>query len=128
MSGQTTLDKLKTIGEWLFQNKDALRKDNLSVQYSILRAQDDGGAHVFGVHITNEDNLWLMLYDVLKEFYMDHDDYDSFADYMNDFTEHCLAWFDAEAEDADFESLSLAYHPEDSETEEIGDLFGSEED
>lgn len=125
MREQTTKDKLKAIGEWLFQNKDALRKDNLSVQYSVLCALDDGGAHVFGVHITNEDNLWLMLYDVLKEFYADHDDYDSFAGYMNDFTEHCLAWFDAEEED-DVECLSMTYHPETDDAEEIGEFFDSE--
>ena len=127
MREQTTKDKLKAVGTWLFQNKDALRKDNLSVQYSVLCALDDGGAHVFGVHITNEDNLWLMLYDVLKEFYTDHDDCDSFADYMNDFMEHCLAWFDAEEEDdVDVESISMTYHPDETD-EELGEFFDSAE-
>lgn len=125
MREQTTKEKLKAIGEWLFQNKDALRKDDLSVQYVVLSPDNDGGAHVFGVYAINEDNLWHVFYDVLKEFYADNPDYDSFEEYMDDVREQCLEWFEEE-EDDDVESVSLTCHPETGEDEEIGEFFDSE--
>lgn len=125
MREQSTKDKLKAIGEWLFQNKDALRKDDLSVQYVVLSPDNNGGAHVFGVYAINEDNLWHVMYDVLKEFYADNPDYDSFEEYMDDVRDQCLEWFEEE-EDDDVESISMTYHPDETD-EEIGEFFDSAE-
>ena len=124
MREQTTKDKLKAIGEWLFQNKDALRKDDLSVQYAVLSPDGDGGAHVFGVYAINEDNVWHVMYDVLKEFYADNPDYDSFEEYMDEVRDQCLEWFEDE-EDDEVESISMTYHPDETD-EELGDFFDSE--
>ena len=93
MSEQTTLDKLKTIGDWIFQNKEALRKDDLSVHYAVLSPDAQGGANVFGVYVINEENLWHVMFDVLKEFYEDNDAYASFENYLSDVMEQCLAWY-----------------------------------
>ena len=122
MNEQTTKDKLKVIGEWLYHNKEALRKDDLSVQYAVLSPDGQGGANVFGVYAINEENLWRVIYDTLKEFYDDNEDYDDFEEYINDVREQFIEWHETEADDV-INSVSMTYNPEDRETEELGDFF-----
>ena len=107
MNEQTMKDKLKTIAEWLFTNKDVLRKEELSVQYAVLSPTGDGDAKTFGVYAINETNMWRVMYDVIYEFYKDNEDYESFDEYMDELKDQFLEWFD---EEDDCETISYIEH------------------
>lgn len=116
MNEQTMKDKLKTVAEWLFTNKEALKQEELSVQYAVLSPTGDGAAKTFGVYAINENNLWRVMYDVIYEFYKDNENYETFDEYMDDLKEQFMEWFD---EEDDCETLSYTEHE---------GMFGSEDE
>jgi len=126
MTEQTTKEKLRTIAEWLFTNKDALRKEELSVQYAVLSPTDDGNAKTFGVYAINETNMWRVMYDVIYEFYKDNEDYESFDEYMDELKDQFLEWFDEENE---CETISYIEHEGmDDLKDQLSDWFEDEDE
>lgn len=115
MNEQTMKDKLKTVAEWLFTNKEALKQEELSVQYAVLSPTCDGAAKTFGVYAINETNMWRVMYDVIYEFYKDNDEYESFDEYMDDLKEQFMEWFE---EEEDCETISYIEHEGTFESED----------
>lgn len=92
MNEQTTLEKLKAINEWIYTNKSAIKQENLSVTYTILSTDDaEDSTNVSAVYITSEDELWFTVYDMLKEFYTEHEQEETFDEYLSRFRETLLA-------------------------------------
>ena len=92
MNEQTTLEKLKAINEWIYTNEAVIKQEDLSVVYSILSTNEgEDSTNVSSVYITSEDELWFMIYDMLKEFYSDHEQEETFAEYLSRFQETLLA-------------------------------------
>lgn len=92
MNEQTTLEKLKAINEWIYVNKATIKQENLSVVYTILSTNaEDDSTNVSAVYITSEDELWFTVYDMLKEFYAEHEQEETFAEYLSRFWETLLA-------------------------------------
>ena len=92
MNDQTTLEKLRAINEWIYTNKSAIKQENLSVIYTILSTDEiEDSTNVSAVYITSEDELWFTVYDMLKEFYTEHEQEETFADYLSRFRETLLA-------------------------------------
>ena len=109
MKEQSTLDKLKTIGEWIHTNKTAIKNDRLNVMFSVIQPSETG-AYVFGTHCINEDNMLVLVFDTLKEFYLEHDEYDSFESYLNDVKDHFL-----ELDTLDGHSQTIRYTDDDED-------------
>lgn len=113
MNEQTTLEKLKAINEWIYTNDTAIKQENLSVVYTILSINDEeDSSNVSSVYITSEDELRLMIYDMLKEFYADHEQEETFAEYLSRFQETLLAM----DEDCTLDSEQSYRYKEDDET------------
>lgn len=123
MKEQSTKDKLKAIAEWLYTNKEIILQEQYSVQYAILCPDDDGGATSFGVYAINEDNMWHLMYDVIKEFYNDNDEYGSFDEYMQELHDQFLEWDCIETDD-DF----VEYIPDNADAEGLMDSVDTEND
>lgn len=114
MNEQTTLEKLKAINEWIYTNEAIIKQEDLSVVYTVLSTNEvEDSTNVSSVYITSEDELWFMVYDMLKEFYTDHKQEETFAEYLSRFQETLLAM----DEDNTIDSQQSYRYTEDDETD-----------
>ena len=114
MNEQTTLEKLKAINEWIYTNEAIIKQEDLSVVYTVLSTNEqEDSTNVSSVYITAEDELWFMVYDMLKEFYTDHEQEETFAEYLSRFQETLLAM----DEDSTIDSQQSYRYTEDDETD-----------
>ena len=114
MNEQTTLEKLKAINEWIYTNEAIIKQEDLSVVYTVLSTNEqEDSTNVSSVYITSEDEFWFMIYDMLKEFYTDHEQEETFAEYLSRFQETLLAM----DEDNTIDSQQSYRYTEDDETD-----------